>query len=532
MTRVSILTVCKDGADLLGGCLDGIAAQEWPDLEHVVQDACSTDGTLDLLRAHARRVDLRLASEPDDGIHDAFVRALRRSTGDIVGFSWADEALLPGAVEHAVATLEARPELGAIYGTVVESDEHGREERVRAWPDWSFDEVFLYRLVPPVCAAFFRRRALEELFLPAADAAGDCFEWLLWITVGARHRVQRIPRTLARYAQRPGQLSRQPEVVDEYPARLSRAIDALEASGLLAPELAGRTSIVKANIHLWAMDWLTSDCDDLAGGARHLREALALDPGAVRASAVPWAYACRLLGRGETAWALRALDEMIAAGAGSSGATLLRVLGRAQRGVIVDAASEALLATVSDGPSIAGALASLVANLEKAGRPNEAQRTLEALRRLARLTPSWRFTLALVLGELGRPDEALALLGGYEVAAGLDPESRAIRRQLELLLCARDPAVRTVIGELAGRRAPIEPHEAAIMAKELARVVSDAAPEPAPPSDALAMVATVVMVEADRQGFRALVEEVGAFAARIDSSTPAASLQAAITRCA
>jgi hypothetical protein len=514
MTRVSILTVCKDGADSLGRCLDGVAAQEWPDLEHIVQDGVSTDGTADLLAAHAGRVDLQLVSEPDDGIHDAFVRALRRATGDIVGFSWADEALLPGAVRHAVAAFEARPELGALYGTVIETDEAGRDQRVRAWPDWSFGEVFLYRLVPPVCAAFFRRSALEELFLPAAAVAGDCFEWLLWITVGARHPVQRIPETLAWYAQRPGQLSRQPDVVDEYPARLSRSIDALTAAGMLPPELAARTAIVKSNIHLWAMDWLTSDCHDLVGGTRHLRAALAHDAGAVRASAVPWACACRLLGRGEAIWVVEAVDHMAAAGASNPGVILLHALGQAQLGR--EMATEALLVTVADGPSVAGTIAKVIEDLASAGRPREAERSLEMLRRLSRLTPAWRRTLALVLGDLGRLDEALAILAEETETVGLDPGWCTLRRQLELLLCTRNPAVRTVIGELAGRNAPIEPEEAKVMAKELARIVTGRAEgQTAAPSNGLAMLAAVVMVEADRLGFRDLVDEVGAFVARV-----------------
>jgi hypothetical protein len=519
MTRVSILTVCKDGAETLGRCLDGVAAQEWPGLEHVVQDGVSTDGTADLLRAHAGRVDLQLVSEPDDGIHDAVVRALRRSTGDIVGFSWADEALLPGAVQHAVAAFEARPELGALYGTVIETDEMGRDQKVRTWPDWSFGEVFLYRLVPPVCAAFFRRRALEELFLPAALVAGDCFEWLLWVTVGARHPVQRIPETLARYAQHPGQLSRQPDVVDEYPARLSRSIDALTAGGLLSPELAARTAVVKSNVHLWAMDWLAGDCDDLMGGARHLRAALTLDTGAVRASAVPWGCACRLLGRGEAAWVVDALDGMTAAGASNAGANLLRALGRAQLGDEQAArAIEGLLVRVSDGPAVADAIAKVIEELAGSGRKREAERSLDVLRRLARLTSTWHLALALVLGELGQWDEALALLRERDESDEGASEWRELRMQLQLQLCTRDPAVRMVIGEIAGRDAAIEPTEARSMARELARIVGGrtAGSATAAPSEGLAMVATVVMVEADRLGFRALAEQVGTFAARVD----------------
>jgi hypothetical protein len=154
----------------------------------------------------------------------------------------------------------------------------------------------------------------------------------------------------------------------------------------------------------------------------------------------------------------------------------------------------------------------VIEDLAASGRNREAERSLDVLRRLARRSPTWHLTLALVLGELGRWDEAQTFLTERDESEDDDAESRRFRMQLELRLCTQDLAVRTVIGEIAGRSTPIERTEAKVMAEELVRIVMErtAGSAIAAPSEGLAMVATIVMVEADRRGFRAITEGLGA----------------------
>jgi glycosyltransferase len=511
--RVSILTVCRNDAESLPRCLAGVAAQDWPDLEHVVQDGASTDGTLALLRAHAQRVDVRLASEADGGIHDAFVRAVRRATGDIVGFSWADEALLPGAVRRAVEVLEWRPEIGGIYGGVIETDGDGHEQQLRTWPDWSFEEVFLYRLVPPVCATFLRRRVLEERFLPVVEAAGDCFEWILWITVGSAFPLLRIPDPLTRYAQRSGQLSRQLEVVDDYPARLTRVIDRLTAGNILTPELAAHAATVKAGVHLWGFEWLACECRDLARALAHLEAALAYDAQAVRLSAVPWATARALLGRGDGRWVLAALARIAARELAVPGVSLLRGLAHAQQAEPVPAETEAAVLAMAEAPELAGAIAGVIRGLITSGLPTESERTLAFLARLATQSGPWRLAFATVLAELERFEEALAIVDAAPAGAASDAAWHTLHLRLELALCLRTSAIRSTIGELAGRGIPIPATESATIARELAHLIGGRLASAADlDAGGVAAILTVAREEAKRQRFAHLGAAIDTFA--------------------
>ena len=90
--RISVVTAVLNRVATVGTALDSVAAQDHPDVEHVVQDGGSADGTLELL---ARRAELQqsppiaLTSERDGGIYDALNRGITRSAGEVVGLRTA-----------------------------------------------------------------------------------------------------------------------------------------------------------------------------------------------------------------------------------------------------------------------------------------------------------------------------------------------------------------------------------------------------------------------------------------------------------
>ncbi|NEP77380.1 MAG: glycosyltransferase [Okeania sp. SIO3B3] len=96
---VSIITVTLNpGAQLLR-CLDSVTGQTYPNVEHIVVDGGSTDGTRELL---AKREGLRWLSEPDKGIGDAFNKGISMAKGQLLGILNADDFYEPDAVERAV----------------------------------------------------------------------------------------------------------------------------------------------------------------------------------------------------------------------------------------------------------------------------------------------------------------------------------------------------------------------------------------------------------------------------------------------
>ena len=88
----------KNGMPYVRDAAASLEAQAFEDYELVVQDSASTDGTTEFLR-ELRRPDVRVVSEPDAGLGDAYNRAFPRCSGEIVGTLDADNLILPDALE-------------------------------------------------------------------------------------------------------------------------------------------------------------------------------------------------------------------------------------------------------------------------------------------------------------------------------------------------------------------------------------------------------------------------------------------------
>jgi glycosyltransferase involved in cell wall biosynthesis len=111
---VSIVTAVLNGAASLSGALESVLRQPYDNVEYIVIDGGSTDGTLDLLRARDDSISLWV-SEPDRGVYDAMNKAVDLAAGDYVCYLGADDRMLP-CLDRVVARL--RGETAVWYGDV------------------------------------------------------------------------------------------------------------------------------------------------------------------------------------------------------------------------------------------------------------------------------------------------------------------------------------------------------------------------------------------------------------------------------
>jgi hypothetical protein len=93
--KVSVIIVTYNAAGTLQTCLDSIYKQPYPNIEIVIIDGKSTDGTFNILKANSSRISY-WKSEPDSGIYDAMNKGTKKVTGNWVYFLGADDELLPG----------------------------------------------------------------------------------------------------------------------------------------------------------------------------------------------------------------------------------------------------------------------------------------------------------------------------------------------------------------------------------------------------------------------------------------------------
>ncbi len=109
----SIITVTFNSKRYLEETIRSVLTQAFVDLEYILVDGGSTDGTLDIIRDHAakdRRI--RWISEPDEGIADAFNKGIALASGEIVGIINSDDTYAPGALRAVADACAAHPDWG------------------------------------------------------------------------------------------------------------------------------------------------------------------------------------------------------------------------------------------------------------------------------------------------------------------------------------------------------------------------------------------------------------------------------------
>src|SRR5579862_9846502 len=125
LPRITIITPSYNQADYIEQTIVSVLKQEYPNLEYIVMDGGSNDGTLDILKSYSDR--LTWFSEKDHGQTHAINKGMRMASGVIVGFLNSDDILLPGALQHIGSFFVDHPEPKFVTGKCRVIDKNGVE---------------------------------------------------------------------------------------------------------------------------------------------------------------------------------------------------------------------------------------------------------------------------------------------------------------------------------------------------------------------------------------------------------------------
>jgi glycosyltransferase involved in cell wall biosynthesis len=172
--KISVITIVRNAEHYVDRTIQSMLAQTYPDIEYLVIDGASTDGTLEKIRAYESRIT-KIVSEPDKGISDAWNKGLRMATGDVIGLLNAGDEHAPDAAAKVATAMRAGADV--VFGDTELVDDEGRVlmfNRGRFHP-WFYSAGFgMYH--PSV---FVRRSVYEKVgdFNPSYRYAMDS-DWL------------------------------------------------------------------------------------------------------------------------------------------------------------------------------------------------------------------------------------------------------------------------------------------------------------------------------------------------------------------
>ena len=157
--RISIVTPCLNMGAFIEDAIRSVQSQAYPNFEHIIVDACSSDNTLEVLKRYPH---LRWVSEKDRGQSDGLNKGFRMATGDIVGWLNADEYYLPGAFRAIAHAYEANPRVDVFYGDGIFVDIQGRVLRTKPAHHFDYGILLYYGCFIATMSTFFRRAIFEQ----------------------------------------------------------------------------------------------------------------------------------------------------------------------------------------------------------------------------------------------------------------------------------------------------------------------------------------------------------------------------------
>lgn len=196
MTKISIVTVCYNSAGTIRRTLESVRAQHYKDLEYIVIDGGSTDGTVDILKEY-EDVITDWSSEPDGGIYDAMNKGIKKSSGDLITFlnsdDWYEEDVLGD-----VAKCFEDTQTDIIYGNFIMQDGEDRQY-VYELDNINLEELH-YKWLLCHQALFYKRTLFEVWggYDTSYKAAAD-YEWTLRAYVNGV-KFEHLPRMVCRFS--------------------------------------------------------------------------------------------------------------------------------------------------------------------------------------------------------------------------------------------------------------------------------------------------------------------------------------------
>ncbi len=173
--KISVITVSYNSEKTIEDTIKCVLSQTHPDVEYIIVDGASTDGTTHIIERHKSDIS-KVIIEPDYGIYDAMNKGIRAATGDVIGFLNADDVYVGNKVLEKISQAFEENQTDSVYGDLCYVSEENTNEVIRFWRAGKCtSHSFLNGWMPPHPTFYVKREVLQKfgVFDPTFRFAGD-----------------------------------------------------------------------------------------------------------------------------------------------------------------------------------------------------------------------------------------------------------------------------------------------------------------------------------------------------------------------
>ena len=171
--KISVITVCYNSRLTIENTIVSVLNQSHSDLEYIIIDGNSTDGTKEIIEKYKSRIDVFI-SEPDNGLYDAINKGIKIATGHLIGLLHADDIFYNNKVIEKIAHFHKNNGIDISIGDIIQRNHHGKILRKYSSKNWETSKLKL-GFMPPHPSIFIKKAIFEkygnysEQFKIAAD---------------------------------------------------------------------------------------------------------------------------------------------------------------------------------------------------------------------------------------------------------------------------------------------------------------------------------------------------------------------------
>ena len=161
--KISIITVVRNNSSTIKDAIESVLSQTYHDIEYIIIDGSSTDGTLDIIQSYAKYIT-KIVSERDEGIYDAMNKGISLASGDIIGILNSDDVYFDENVIDNVINFFKEKQTDSIYGDLMYVEKNDLSKVIRYWKSSVFKMGSFAKGWHPPHPTFFAKKNLYDKY--------------------------------------------------------------------------------------------------------------------------------------------------------------------------------------------------------------------------------------------------------------------------------------------------------------------------------------------------------------------------------